>query len=70
MNLALQRRRLVIALIVTGACVVVALCALVGAFAFHLGWMMWLFAAAMAAGFGSHGWLMLGVARDSPSTVE
>ena len=64
MNPALQRRRLFIALTITAVCVIVALAAVVGAFGFHLGWMMWVFAAAMAVGFGSHGWLMLGVMRD------
>ena len=64
MNLAQQKRRLWIVLTITAACVIVALAAVVGAFGFHLGWMMWVFAGAMAVGFGSHGWLMLGVLRD------
>ena len=70
MNIALQRRRLVIALIVTGACLVVALGAVVGVFAFHIGWMMWVFAAALLSGFASHGWLMLGVARDKTAVTN
>jgi hypothetical protein len=64
MNIARQRRRLAIALGITGACLVIALAAIVGVFSFHVGWMIWVFAAALAAGFGSHGWLMLGVLRE------
>jgi hypothetical protein len=64
MNVALQRRRLWIALGVTAAALVVALAAIVASFGFHRPWGMWLFAAAILAGFGSHGWLMLGVARE------
>jgi hypothetical protein len=64
MNVALQRRRLWIALGVTAAALVVALAAIVASFGFHAAWGMWLFAAAILVGFGSHGWLMLGVARE------
>ena len=63
-DVALQRRRLFIALGVTA----------VGAdrgarrdrrvVRLPPAWGMWLFAGAMLAGFGSHGWLMLGVARE------
>ena len=41
----------------------VALVAAVGFLGFHIGWMKWLFVGAALAGFGSHGWLMLGVLR-------
>jgi len=64
MNVALQRRRLWIALGVTAAALIVALAAIVASFGFHQPWGMWLFAAAILVGFGSHGWLMLGVARE------
>jgi hypothetical protein len=63
-DVALQRRRLWIALGVTAAALIVALAAIVASFAFHAAWGLWLFAAAMLVGFGSHGWLMLGVARE------
>ena len=64
MNIALQKRRLYIALTLTGVCIAVALVAIVGSFSFHIGWMMWVFAGAILAGFASHGWLMVGVLRD------
>ncbi len=67
MNVALQRRRLWIALGVTAAALVVALGAIIASFSFHQAWGMWLFAAALLVGFGSHGWLMLGVARERKS---
>ena len=64
MDVSLQRRRLFVALGVTAAAFVVALAAIVASFGFHQAWGMWLFAAAIVAGFASHGWLMLGVARE------
>jgi len=64
MDVALQKRRLWIALGVTGVAVLVALAAVTASFAYHAGWGMWLFAAAILVGFGSHGWLILGVARE------
>jgi hypothetical protein len=70
MNIALQRRRLIAALIITGSCLVIALCAVVGVFAFHIGWMMWVFAVALLTGFASHAWLMLGVARDKSALTN
>ncbi|MFI4934564.1 MAG: hypothetical protein ACHP7N_08095 [Caulobacterales bacterium] len=66
MNVALQRRRLAIALGITAVCIVIALAAVVGAFGFHIGWMMWVFAGAIVGGFASHAWLMLGVMRERP----
>jgi hypothetical protein len=67
MDLALQRRRLYITLAATTISLVVALVAVVATFGFHQPWGMWLFAAAIVAGFASHGWLMLGVLREKPS---
>ena len=64
MDLALQRRRLYITLGATGVALIVALVAVVASFGFHQAWGMWLFAAAILAGFASHGWLMLGVLRE------
>jgi Na+/H+-dicarboxylate symporter len=64
MNLALQRRRLVIAMTVTVAALVVAMAAIVATFGFHQAWGMWLFAGAILFGFASHGWLVLGVMRE------
>ena len=64
MNVALQRRRLFIALGITAVALILALAAIVASFAFHAAWGLWLFGAAMLVGFGSHGWLILGVARE------
>ncbi len=63
MDLALQRRRLFITLAVTAGALIAALVGVVASFGLHLGWGIWLFALAMLVGFGSHGWLMLGVLR-------
>jgi len=64
MNVARQKRRLMLALGATAVSLVVAIGAVIGSFGFHIGWMMWVFAGALAAGFASHAWLMLGVWRD------
>jgi Na+/H+-dicarboxylate symporter len=64
MDIALQRRRLYIALGVTAVALLVAMAAVVATFGFHAAWGMWLFVAAILIGFGSHGWLILGVARE------
>lgn len=67
MDVSLQRRRLFIALAVTAAALVAALAGIVASFGLHLAWGMWVFVAAILVGFGSHGWLMLGVAREKPA---
>ena len=67
MDLALQRRRLFITLGITAGALVAALAGVVASFGFHAAWGMWLFGGAMITGFASHGWLMLGVAREKPS---
>jgi hypothetical protein len=67
LDVALQRRRLWVTLGVTAAALIVALAGVVASFAFHEAWGMWLFAGAILVGFASHGWLMLGVAREKPS---
>jgi hypothetical protein len=67
LDVAVQRRRLWIALGVTAAAIIVALAAVVASFAFHAAWGLWLFAGAILVGFGSHAWLILGVARERRS---
>jgi phosphatidylserine synthase len=67
MDIPRQKRRLAIALAITGVCLAVALAAIVGSFSYHIGWMLWVFGAAMLAGFASHGWLMWGVMREGRS---
>jgi hypothetical protein len=68
MNLALQRRRFFIAMTITVVALIVAMAAAVAMFGFHAGWALWVFAAAILVGFGSHAWLMLGLARDKASS--
>jgi len=65
MNLALQRRRLFTTLGITVGALIVALVGIVASLGLHQTWGMWVFVAAILVGFGSHGWLMLGVARES-----
>jgi len=67
MDVSLQRRRLFIALAITAAALIVALAGIVASFGLHLAWGTWVFVAAILVGFGSHGWLMLGVAREKPA---
>ena len=64
MDLALHRRRLVVAMIITVVALVAAMVAAIALFGFHLAWAIWPFVGAVLAGFASHGWLMLGVLRD------
>jgi phosphatidylserine synthase len=68
MDLVLQRRRLFIAMAITAGALIVALIAIVAALGFHIAWMVWVFVAAIVAGFASHGWLMLGVLRDKAAS--
>jgi hypothetical protein len=68
MDVALQRRRLFIALGATAVALIVAAVAIAASFAFHAAWGMWLFVAAIVGGFGSHAWLILGVARERKPT--
>jgi hypothetical protein len=67
MDISLQRRRLYIALAITAAALIVALVGVVASLGLHQTWGMWVFAAAILAGFASHGWLLLGVLRDKPA---
>ena len=48
----------------TTVALAVAMAALVGLLAYHLTWTLWLFIAAILAGFGSHAWLIAGVMRE------
>jgi hypothetical protein len=68
LDLALQRRRLQIAMTVTAVALIVALIAAACAFGLHVRWMIWVFLVAILAGFGSHGWLILGVLREKPAS--
>jgi hypothetical protein len=49
---------------ITAISVIVALASVVGSYALHLSWAIWVFVAALLVGFGSHVWLMVGAMRD------
>jgi len=59
-DVAIQQRRLIIALSINGVCALAAVAGIVGGMAFHIGWMNWLFLAALLVGFGAQGWLIAG----------
>jgi hypothetical protein len=60
-DVAQLRRRLMIMATIDGVCVLVALAAMVGAWGFHVGWMLGLFVPAVVVGFGAQVWLVLGL---------
>lgn len=57
------KKRLAKMLAVNLACVAVAVAALVGFFGFHLDAMLWVFGAALAAGFVTQIWFIAGFRR-------
>jgi len=69
-DVAAQRRRLMIMIGVDAVCVLVALASIVGALSFHVGWMLGLFVLAVLVGFGAQVWLVLGLieGRAGPKT--
>jgi hypothetical protein len=62
-DVALHRRRLMWMVAVDAVCFLVALGAIIGNVYFHIAWLLWLFLAAMLAGFGAQGWLIMGLTR-------
>ena len=64
-DVARQRRRLLVMVAVDGVCLLVAMGALVGDMGFHVRWMMWVFLAALLAGFAAQGWLIMGLTPKS-----
>jgi hypothetical protein len=63
-SLGRLRRRFFVAMTITVVALIVAMAAVIGLFALHIGWMLWVFAAAIVTGFASHGWLMLGLLKE------
>ncbi len=61
MDVARQRRRLMIMIGVDAVCFLTALAAIVGDLSFHVGWLIWVFAVAMIAGFAAQAWLIAGL---------
>jgi len=62
-DVARQRRRLIIMVAIDGVCFAIALAAMAGNMVFHIGWMMWVFLAALLAGFAAQGWLIAGLRK-------
>lgn len=60
-DVAVQRRRLMIMIAIDAVCVLVAVVAIIGALSFHVAWMLGLFVLAVLAGFGAQVWLVLGL---------
>jgi membrane protein YdbS with pleckstrin-like domain len=62
-DVAHQRRRLSLMLGINLVCLAIAVAAAVGVFAYHVMSLIYVFVAALLAGFAAHVWLMLGLAR-------
>ena len=61
-DVALQRRRFIIMVAIDAVCLLIGLIAVVGALNFHIGWLRWVFGAAVIVGFGAQVWLIAGLA--------
>jgi hypothetical protein len=61
LDVAVQRGRLMRMIAIDALCVVVAAGAIVGDVAWHVGWLIWVFAAALVAGFAAQIWLVAGL---------
>lgn len=64
-DVAAQRRRLVLMAAINAICVVIAIGGAVGFVSFHIAWMGAVFALAVIAGFAAQIWLVLGMKRKS-----
>ncbi len=62
-HVAVQKRRLMWMVGVDAVCVLVAAGAIIGDAGFHIGWLIWVFVAALLVGFGAQIWLVAGLAR-------
>ncbi len=62
-DVAAQRRRLVLMAAINAICVVIAIAGAVGFVSFHIAWMGAVFALAVIAGFAAQIWLVLGMKR-------
>ena len=66
MNLALHKRRLVIALAITGACFLAALGALIAAVVTGEDWLSWAALVAVVPGLAAQIWFIVGIVRERP----
>jgi hypothetical protein len=57
------KKRLFAMLAVDAVCAVIAVAAAIGAFSAGIGWLQWVFAAALIAGFAAQIWFIAGFRR-------
>ena len=57
------KKRLVTMLAIDGVCMLIAIAAAVGAFAFGQAWLQWVFGLAVIAGFGAQIWFIAALRR-------
>jgi hypothetical protein len=62
-DVAVLKRRLMVMLALDAVCLVMAIAAAVGAFFYGIAWLQWVFAAALAGGFGAQIWFIAGFRR-------
>jgi hypothetical protein len=62
-----DRRRLIIALALTGVCGLVALAAGIGALVWGVSWLNWVFGGALIGGFAAQFWFMWAFLKGRPS---
>ncbi len=65
LDLEQSKRRLITMIVVDGVCMLVAVAAGIGAFAYGIEALQWLFAGAVVAGFGAQIWFMAGLRRST-----
>ena len=65
-EVAILRGRMMRMIAIDAVCVLVAMAGIVGYLSFHIGWMGWLFGAAMVAGFAAQIWLVIDFMRAGP----
>jgi hypothetical protein len=58
------QRALIIVLAINGVAAIVAVAGIVGGLAFHIGWMNYVFIAALLVGFAAQIWLIVRFARE------
>ena len=64
MSTAALQRRVIAVLAINGVCALVAVAGIVGGLAFHIGWMNYVFIAALLVGFAAQIWLIVRFAAE------
>ncbi|MDR3509938.1 MAG: hypothetical protein P4L64_18780 [Caulobacteraceae bacterium] len=62
-DVAVQRRRLIVMLLINVICLILAAGALIGFVTFHIAWLGAVLILALLVGFAAHFWLALGLSR-------